>query len=296
MAASEAEFVELVGHEMTVDVDRLRDVSFFGVPESVRAQVWRVLLPLFDADLSRNKGEENDPQSMETATGEEEGLNKAEIRRIFQTELARFQRRAGQGGGAGELTSKKLQRKLLRILFAFVNSSPGTVWSFHHAGLVQAASPFAILFKNEQEGLQCFRHAMRARESYFGDGVLGNSTLGRFLMLFRSRLPELYTHFEEMEVEPERWAASWLQWLLCRELPYDRCLRLWDSYFAAPDGHGLTLHTFVCLAILENCQNDLEDLEHGEILTFLHHLPYLDMDRIIVQAQYLAHDFKQDIS
>lgn len=41
------------------------------------------------------------------------------------------------------------------------------------------------------------------------------------------------------------WAASWFQFLLSRELPLDCVMRLWDTYFAGPD--GLRLHIYVCL-------------------------------------------------
>ena len=51
--------------------------------------------------------------------------------------------------------------------------------------------------------------------------------IGRFLMLLRSIVPQLYVHLEEEELEPTKWAVSWLQWLLCKELPFDCCLRLW---------------------------------------------------------------------
>lgn len=214
-----------------------------------------------------------------------DGLTEVEIVRVLQSEMNRFERKTPR------FRSAKIQKKIFNLLFDYLERTNSTTWHIHHAALVHAAAPFALLMRKESDAKTCFQYLMRALDSYFGEQN-GRTTLGRFLMLFRSRLPELFTHFEEEDIEGVRWASSWLQWLLCRELPFNCCLRLWDSYFAAPDGHGFELHTFVCLAILENCQADLVELEHGEIVAFLQNLPALDMDRIIVQAQYMAHDFR----
>jgi len=216
--------------------------------------------------------------------GFDDSLTDFEIQRVLRTELARYQRRNAA------FKTAKMQNKILNILHGYLHNA-SNAWHVHHAALVHVVAPFAFLFKKESEASYCFQLMMRALDAHFGP-TNGRKTLGRFLMLFRSRLPELFTHFEEEDLEASQWASPWLQWLLCRELPFDCCLRLWDSYFSAPDGHGFDLHTFVCLAILESCQADLIELEHAELLSFLRHLPTLDMDRIIVQSQYLAHDFR----
>merc|ERR1712107_308243 len=135
------------------------------------------------------------------------------------------------------------------------------------------------VIKKEADAKKFFQLFMRALDANFSEA----KALGRFLMLFRSRLPLLFTHFEEEDLESSEWASSWIQWLLCRELPFDCCLRLWDTYFASPDGHGLELelHSFICLAILENFQADLIELDYSELVLFLRQLPSLDIDRIV---------------
>mmetsp|Transcript_64325 Transcript_64325/g.152215 ORF Transcript_64325/g.152215 Transcript_64325/m.152215 type:complete len:92 (-) Transcript_64325:741-1016(-) len=78
--------------------------------------------------------------------------------------------------------------------------------------------------------------------------------------------------------------VSWIRFLLCRELPLPCLLRLWDTYFAAAD--GLSLHIYVCLAILQFMQDDLLELDEGvEILAALQHLPQMEMDQIVARAQ-----------
>ncbi|EKX51670.1 hypothetical protein GUITHDRAFT_102935 [Guillardia theta CCMP2712] len=114
-----------------------------------------------------------------------------------------------------------------------------------------------------------------------------NLRVAQFVMLFKTIYPEINVALEEEEVEVNEWAVSWLRYLLCRELAPDCLLRLWDTYFAAesPDD-GILLHTYICLAILDNLQGTIIELsERSEMLSLLHHLPVMDMDQIITQAQ-----------
>ncbi|MFN3504343.1 MAG: hypothetical protein ACK4ZJ_19030, partial [Allorhizobium sp.] len=78
------------------------------------------------------------------------------------------------------------------------------------------------------------------------------------------------------------WASRWLAHLLSQELPLPCLLRLWDTYFASAE--GFALHPYVCLAVLEQCAEDLLELDYPEMKGFLQHLPTLDMDQVIAQA------------
>lgn len=51
-----------------------------------------------------------------------------------------------------------------------------------------------------------------------------------------------------------------------------------DTYFAMPD--LLDLHLYVCLAILTNCKDALEELDRSETTGMLFSLPPLDVDRV----------------
>mmetsp|Transcript_5391 Transcript_5391/g.6180 ORF Transcript_5391/g.6180 Transcript_5391/m.6180 type:complete len:184 (+) Transcript_5391:123-674(+) len=159
--------------------------------------------------------------------------------------------------------------------------------------IVYILGPFVYVMRDsvESDAQYCYETMLRTIENR--NRLVGQSQLlGRFLMLLRSLAPQLYVHLEEEELEASKWAVSWLQWLLCKELPFNCCLRLWDAYIAAPKGFGFELHIFVCLAILDTCQSDLIELEQAELLAFLQHLPTLDMDRILNQAQILYRSIK----
>ena len=50
------------------------------------------------------------------------------------------------------------------------------------------------------------------------------------------------------------------------------------------------LHIYVCLAILEVCQEDIMELADAEVLRYLQQLPALDMEEIITQAFNIKDD------
>ena len=205
----------------------------------------------------------------------------SEIMQLLRLEIEKYAKR----NTSVFENSAKTTSRMGKILSAYAQHTPSAI----STDVVYVLGPF-VYSMSDAEASSCFELMLRAMNFRIRRQ---KQILGRFLMLFRSRLPELYTHFEEEDLSASDWAVSWLQWLLCRELSsFENCLRLWDSYIAAPDGHGFKLHTFVCLAILETLESELLELEYPELVLSLKHIPRLDMDRIINQAQYLARDFK----
>lgn len=107
-----------------------------------------------------------------------------------------------------------------------------------------------------------------------------NEAVAKFMTLFHTCIPDLYSYFEEEEVDIKEWAASALQFVLSRELPLENTMRLWDTYFSIPDAGWMDLHPYACLAILKHLKDGFEDLEQSEIRTMLMRLPQMDMDRV----------------
>ena len=52
----------------------------------------------------------------------------------------------------------------------------------------------------------------------------------------------------------------------------------------------MDLHEYVCLAVLRQCKESLEELEHSEIKSFLQKLPHINMDELINEAYNLRHE------
>ncbi|KAJ1557430.1 hypothetical protein HK096_007315, partial [Nowakowskiella sp. JEL0078] len=175
--------------------------------------------------------------------------------------------------------------------------------------LIHLCGPFVFVLAEESDVYFCFERFMTMlsdgecvlvqlnlpklhssfSEEYFSSQST-NTRLSHFFMLFRTLLPDLYNHFEEEEVDFKEWSSSWLQYMLARELPIECVLRLWDTYFSTTEG-GFHLHEFICLAILDNQKEDLEESEQSQIHSLVLRLPYLDMDQIISRAMDLRSQF-----
>jgi len=114
-------------------------------------------------------------------------------------------------------------------------------------------------------------------DDYYSSRSIKES-VASFMTLFRTCIPDLYSFFEEEEVDIKEWAASALQFVLSRELSLENLMRLWDTYFAVPD--WIEFHPFFCLAVLKHLKEHLEELEQSEIRTYLMRLPSLEMDQV----------------
>ncbi|EST08234.2 Rab-GTPase-TBC domain protein [Kalmanozyma brasiliensis GHG001] len=158
--------------------------------------------------------------------------------------------------------------------------SPGTAAEFHPA-LVYLCAPFVQCVRVEAGMYFAFERLMMLMARHSARNPLPRQ-VATFLTLFRTTLPELHSYFEEEEVDIIGFATNWLQHLLAGELRIEDLMRLWDTYFALPD--FLDLHLYVCIAILTNCKDSLEELDRSETRSMLDSLPPLDIDRIINEA------------
>uniref|UniRef100_A0A7S0H7H4 Rab-GAP TBC domain-containing protein n=1 Tax=Hanusia phi TaxID=3032 RepID=A0A7S0H7H4_9CRYP len=182
----------------------------------------------------------------------------------------------------GELDAKRRQM-IERISVCFLSH---TTFAQFPPSIAHLLPPFIVCTQEESDAFYCFQGMMVRMLLHMPEDKL-NLRVAQFVMLFKTIYPEINVALEEEEVEVNEWAVSWLRYLLCRELAPDCLLRLWDTYFAAesPDD-GILLHTYICLAILDNLQGTIIELsERSEMLSLLHHLPVMDMDQIITQAQ-----------
>jgi TBC1 domain family member 2 len=57
-------------------------------------------------------------------------------------------------------------------------------------------------------------------------------------------------------------------------------VRLWDAYFA----RGLGIHVYICLALLAHMKEELEEMDQAEIHSRLNRIPWVDIDKIIIDA------------
>ncbi|ORY96886.1 rab-GTPase-TBC domain-containing protein [Syncephalastrum racemosum] len=150
------------------------------------------------------------------------------------------------------LEGKHYLERFENVILAYLNANRDVEY---HPALVSMCAPFIYVLETECDAYHCFERLMQALEE---------------------------------EVDLNEWVTSWLQHLLAREMQFENLVRLWDSYFAMPD--FLDFHPFLCLAILLNARENLEDLEQSEIRTMLLRLPFMDMHRTIAEAYNLRHE------
>jgi hypothetical protein len=70
--------------------------------------------------------------------------------------------------------------------------------------------PCRFAFRRVSDAHECFSQLLELLQIEATASHRKNE-IANFLMLFRSRLPELYTHFEEEDIEHNRWAVSWMR-------------------------------------------------------------------------------------
>ncbi len=175
-----------------------------------------------------------------------------------------------------------------------VNHSPsgssGSASEFHPA-LVYLCAPFVQCVRVEAGMYFAFEKLMTLMARHSARNPLPRQ-VATFLTLFRTTLPELHSYFEEEEVDIIGFATNWLQHLLAGELRIEDLMRLWDTYFALPD--FLDLHLYVCIAILTNCKDSLEELDRSETRSMLDSLPPLDIDRVSTQSNSMLPEWCTD--
>lgn len=154
----------------------------------------------------------------------------------------------------------------------------------YHPDMVYLCAPFVKCIRAETGMYFAFEKLLTTMETHHINHPLP-LRVSTFLTLFRTTLPELYAYFDEEEVDVIGLASAWLRHLLAAEMRIEDLLRLWDTYFAMPD--FLDLHTYVCLAILTNCKDALEELDQSEAKSMLFNLPPLDVDRVSATFPFL---------
>ncbi|KAL0090544.1 rab-GTPase-TBC domain-containing protein [Phycomyces blakesleeanus] len=151
-----------------------------------------------------------------------------------------------------ELDNKRYAETFENIIIAYLNTNHDIEYN---PALVSLCAPFIYALDKECDAYFCFERMMQAIEE---------------------------------EVDLNEWITSWLQHLLAKEMQFENLVRLWDSYFAMSD--PLEFHPFLCLSILRNAKENLEDLEQSEIRTVLLRLPPMNMSMVIADAFNLRHE------
>lgn len=289
MAADDVglEVMEILDAETHVDVLRLTDLCLHGrIPEPLRAETWKYLLsislPEKSEDIKRAKRLDHEFEEFERSPGPT-SVDDDIFLHVQKDVIPRYSRFPRDAQAAMCLQAQ-------HVLLRYLHLHP---WEYQ-SGMSDLLVPLTHLFKSERDQYLCFEALMgRVHERLTDEGC--RSLIVTFNTLFRHTLPELYHYFEDESVSPSTWLPSWMRFLFAPELPLPCLLRLWDVYFAGEQrletrAPPYELHTYVCLAVLQTCQEELLELDGGEVSWFLQHLPVLDVDQLITVARNVRDD------
>jgi hypothetical protein len=302
MSDVEREFNELLDAETYVDMDRLRDLARHGIPDSLRGHVWKYLLNVASPDKTQEVTKLKHLKMSYLNRNVVDAANKSLLMTIKshlnqnkKTILYHLSLRGSINEDEEERRNKMIQ--IEHVLLAFMihyteiqfprlqqQGIQQNMQQIFDVGLIDLLCPFVYALNGvEHDIYYCFQAFMNQIMTRFPIGIELNESVGKLMTLFRCTQLDLYLYFEQEEVEPNDWATPWIRYMLSRELPLNYVCRLYDQYFATND---FDLHYYVCLALLQEFQEELMELDYSEIRVFLRFLPTenLDMEKIIKHA------------
>ncbi|KAF9278789.1 hypothetical protein BGZ88_000345 [Linnemannia elongata] len=270
------EYKEILSAEVWIEIPKLREYARHGIPREVRGETWLYLFGIQDADRSK----EVSTQKQRIQDFEQMDKEPSESTKRVRGEISRYMRKTHIE------SSRDIPRLFEEIISAYCNQNHQVEY---YPAMVNLCAPFVYSIKREWDAYLCFEKMVNTLDEHFSDESV-NEAVAKFMTLFHTCIPDLYSYFEEEEVNIKEWAASALQFVLSRELTLENTMRLWDTYFSIPDAGWIDLHPYFCLAILKHMKEGFEDLEESEIRTTLMRLPALDIDQIVNEAFNIRHE------
>ncbi|KAF9156693.1 hypothetical protein BG015_002488 [Linnemannia schmuckeri] len=270
------EYKEILSAEVWIEIPKLREYARHGIPREVRGETWLYLFGIQDADRSK----EVSTQKQRIQDFEQMDKEPTESTKRVRGEISRYMRKTHIE------SSRDIPRLFEEIISAYCHQNHQVEY---YPAMVNLCAPFVYSIKREWDAYLCFEKMINILDEHFSDESV-NEAVAKFMTLFHTCIPDLYSYFEEEEVNIKEWAASALQFVLSRELTLENTMRLWDTYFSIPDAGWIDLHPYFCLAILKHMKEGFEDLEESEIRTTLMRLPALDIDQIVNEAFNIRHE------
>uniref|UniRef100_A0A7S2VVC8 Rab-GAP TBC domain-containing protein n=1 Tax=Norrisiella sphaerica TaxID=552664 RepID=A0A7S2VVC8_9EUKA len=270
---------------------RVNRMCWKGIPGSIRGRAWKAIIgnelkitpELFRINLKRGRklweeqikaakianalGRESKDISVITDRNKEEedddDASREGSMRIIQADIPRtfpqlkFFHKEGP-----------LHEPLLEVLQAYVCYRPDV-------GYVQGMSYLAaILLLNMPtfDAFQCLANLLN-QDIYFAffrmDVDKMKTHLRVYQTLMKEKLPNLYKHFEEVEIKPGMYLYEWLLTIYSRSLPIDIAHRIWDNFLY----HGQVFLFRTALGMLRLFEPNFLKLNFEDCLSILNRPP-----------------------
>ncbi|XP_020224653.1 TBC1 domain family member 22B [Cajanus cajan] len=287
-------FTKVLSGTMVV-LEKLRELSWSGVPDYMRPTVWRLLLgyapPNSDRRegvLSRKRLEYLDCVSQYYDIPDSERSDD-EINMLRQIavdcprtvpDVSFFQQ-------------QQVQKSLERILYTWAIRHPA---SGYVQGINDLVTPFLVVFLSEYlEGsidnwsmsdlssdkisnveADCYWCLSKLLDGMQDHYTFAQPGIQRLVFKFKelvTRIDEpVSSHMEEQGLEFLQFAFRWFNCLLIREIPFHLVTRLWDTYLAEGDALPDFL-VYIFASFLLTWSDKLQKLDFQELVMFLQHLP-----------------------
>ena len=197
-----AVMVEIEHAETHVDMEKMVALAMHGVPDRLRAEVWKYLLsvsrPERAEERSLRKRMDHEYKDVERAWRSQPN---SELARVVKAEVLPHRSAFGQSCARAE-----------SILCCYLHAQGEEL----RPGTAQLLWPFVHIYSADVEAYSCFQELMKRLDWALTFDGQKQMTVA-FMTLLRHALPEVYTFLEEEQCNRGPWLASWLQFLLARE-------------------------------------------------------------------------------
>jgi len=304
-----------------INMKRVRQLAFRGVPKNLRGIYWKLLLgylppereqwsiqlqnqrnayhTLLSVALSepRNTSENDHPLSNERNSGWYIHFKDIETKELIQRDVARTmpeERFFCTPEKTNTIHGTALNNMLL--VYAKNNARIGYV-----QGMNEVMAQIYYVFINsenederkhaEEDAFSCFAMLMGEISDTFNKELDCSmldafNTIGRYQSLLAIIDPELYLDMKMKNLDPRFYALRWLSLLFSQEYPVSDVQRLWDTLLSDENRFNFLLF-FACSLVLE-VRDDLIQNEFSRDLMILQNLPPPVMDEAIFKAELLA--------
>lgn len=318
--------------ENVVDLEKLKKLSWNGIPGEWRPQVWQLLLAYLPSDRKRREQTvSRKRREYAEAVTQYFDLDDEEYRTIGEQKMLRqiLVDVPRTSPDVPLFHQASVQRCLERILYVWALRHPA---SGYVQGMNDLATPFFVVFLSaslmntvsttSRHLLSAAVESMDAQkipeqvlaeveaDTYWCltkllDNIQDHYTVGqpglqrqmyRLEELIRRIDSELHGHFVDNNIE-FNFSFRWMNNLLMRELPLQAIIRVWDTCLSE-DGNGFEdFHVFVCAAFLRHFSKLILEQDGDTLMCFIQELPTSDwgpseVEPVLSEAYILAMLYK----
>lgn len=306
-----------------VDLEKIRSVSWAGVPNKFRATVWRLFLDyepvnstIRESTLQHKRNDYFD--CVDRVFSQPQRHLWTNSQKQTESQILRDLPRTSNA----LLRTERVMLIFTRILF---------VWSVRHpaSGYVQGMNdllkPFFFVFladkrsgdvsqvehlenldefsddvmkEIEADCFWCFSKLLDGLQDLYTKDQPGLYKMLDSLSTVIERVdPNLANHIKEEDIQYQEFAFRWMNCLLVREFSTALIFRLWDSYLSNHHKISYT-HVYTCAALLTKMSGILSKASHSDFVIQIQSIDpeqwsVADMDEIIAQAYVYEKMFSQ---